>query len=153
MPGERETQGETWTNEQYIETYTRNEQWKTKKHCSGAPREPANGPRVGRGQTGSTLVGSLQISCFLTEGLFEYSRYSKFTTHVRVLLSFQQFVFHKFPISVYLEHVCDYLLQVNLWHVGCWIIVGSPYESPRSSARAFHSRSYIYIYIYIYMYY
>ena len=29
---------------------------------------------LGEGQMGSALVGSLQIICFLTEGLFGYSR-------------------------------------------------------------------------------
>ena len=29
---------------------------------------------LGKGQMGSALMGSLQISCFLTEGLFGYSR-------------------------------------------------------------------------------
>ena len=32
------------------------------------------GPGVGKGQMGSALMGSLQILCFLTEGLFGYSR-------------------------------------------------------------------------------
>ena len=29
---------------------------------------------IGKGQMGSALMGSLQISCFLTEGPFGYSR-------------------------------------------------------------------------------
>ena len=29
--------------------------------------------RIGKGQMGSALMGSLRISCFLTEGLFGYS--------------------------------------------------------------------------------
>ena len=29
---------------------------------------------LGKGQMGSALMGSLQTSCFLTEGLFGYSR-------------------------------------------------------------------------------
>ena len=33
---------------------------------------PCGGTVVGKGQMGSALMGSLQISCFLTEGLFGY---------------------------------------------------------------------------------
>ena len=39
--------------------------------------EPAVAPletELGKGQMGSALMGSLRISCLLTEGLFVYSR-------------------------------------------------------------------------------
>ena len=42
--------------------------------ASEAKRGGAQGQKVGKGQTGSALMGSLQISCYLTEGIFGYSR-------------------------------------------------------------------------------
>ena len=36
--------------------------------------ESESAAEFGKGQMGSALMGSLQISCFLTEGLFGYSR-------------------------------------------------------------------------------
>ena len=42
-----------------------------------------SGRHVGKGHLGSALMGSLQISCFSAEGLFEYPR-------VKLLLSSQK---------------------------------------------------------------
>ena len=42
-------------------------------YCGLRPGEESVRPIFGKGQMGSALMGSLQISCFLTEGLFWYS--------------------------------------------------------------------------------
>ena len=40
----------------------------------GTAHRPTHIPYIGKGRMGSALMGSLQVSCFLTEGLFGYSR-------------------------------------------------------------------------------
>ena len=46
----------------------------TSNSSNSDTQEVNSNNKVGKGQMGSALMGSLQISCSLTEGLFGYSR-------------------------------------------------------------------------------
>ena len=67
-------------------------------------RAPGSPTGVGKGQMGSALIGSLQFSCFLREGLFGHSStYSYLPGSARAYLLPQPVQIHDFcsgPISV-----------------------------------------------------
>ena len=103
------------------------------------PRAPGSGtsPWLGKGRIRSALMGSMQISCFLTEGPFGHSRWPTF-------------IFPKVPGRTFFPQ------SVKIYYFRYGPLVLTPFvhnqHEPMASSAPPRCWCYIYIYIYIYIY-